>query len=294
MDGEIESRARSLYETGPLEPGPWNDDLNLWWRASETTKAKYRKIAAEGCGGRDTGGTYLRPPPEHEGKRPHFVRRDDLEPVIMEWMDPLWLYLDCGKGESAFARDLARLGYRYLGPAEWLEPSAGGQIFTEPQREYMRTRLAMKDQTIARQDARIAELEGQLLGHRQAMNSICRADDKNFAAYQQRVEELEAENAYLAQNRLALSRQIHDAHDVLKTIDISGGLIPEYDWTAENLSTATLSARYQAYVAGFIATMRGIAGVITAGSASPTTKPLPANALRSPHQRVGLMTGPDD
>lgn len=44
----VEKVARVIYEAGPLTPGPWNDDRNIWDRdASDVDKFRCREQARE-------------------------------------------------------------------------------------------------------------------------------------------------------------------------------------------------------------------------------------------------------
>ena len=68
------------------------------------------------------------------------------------------------------------------------------------QTEAERTDLAHFHRAVWERDravARVAELEAQVKGGVAALDSVCKADNRTFAAYQARIEELETENARL-------------------------------------------------------------------------------------------------
>lgn len=79
----------------------------------------------------------LRPPPEHAGKLLHWVQRAGDDPTVWTWRPDIsgwaWINLDGTDGDLADgysggdgmtgAQAAYANGYRYLGPAEWVEPA---------------------------------------------------------------------------------------------------------------------------------------------------------------------------
>ena len=93
----------------------------------------------------------VRPPPEYAKKPLHWVRQNDRAPTVLHWQPSSMWWTTFG-GQSLGAKELHRIGYRYLGPAEWREPARVGVDALV--REY--TRLETDS------NARIAALESEL------------------------------------------------------------------------------------------------------------------------------------
>lgn len=95
--------------------------------------------------------TELRPPPEHEGKKYHWLL-DTASGVAEPWG---WWGVWVTHGISGKVIVGEHNGYRYLGPAEWREPDA----YPTAVRDFIEHQFP---EIVEQKDARIAELEGLL------------------------------------------------------------------------------------------------------------------------------------
>lgn len=87
--------------------------------------------------------TELRPPPEHAEKDYHWLEvvdgdRDRADPEVWFWRRRKGSWAKHGTWTDYLPAEMSRLGYRYLGPAEWREPTSGERSLIAELRQQVR------------------------------------------------------------------------------------------------------------------------------------------------------------